>query len=65
MKDFFAFLEEKKVAVIVGYIVFMILFYFIGIPRQSFGAFIVSFLIVTLAYLVFVFFFKKILFDKK
>jgi hypothetical protein len=65
MKDFFAFLEEKKVAVIVGYIVFFVVFFLINIPKMSFFGYLLAFVVVTLFYLICVYAIKKIWFDKK
>jgi hypothetical protein len=65
MKDFFAFLEEKKVAVIVGYIVFFVVFFLINIPKMSFFGYLLAFAVVTLFYIICVYAIKKIWFDKK
>lgn len=65
MKNFIAWIDEHKVPVIVSYAAFMVLFYFLGLPKQSFGAFIVSFLGVTLFFIAALFVVKTIWFDQK
>lgn len=65
MKDFIEFLEEHKTAVIVGYLVFFVVFFLINIPKLSFLSYLVAFVVVTLFYLLVVYFVKTIFLDKK
>lgn len=65
MKKFIEWVSDHRVTVIVSYVAFMVLFYFFGIPKQSFGALVVSFLGVTLFFVVFLYALKKLWFDRK
>lgn len=55
--------KEKKI-VGIAYVIFMVLFYFIGIPKQTLGGFVVSFLAVTAFFALCVFLVKKLYIDK-
>jgi hypothetical protein len=56
------FTAKEKIAVAVGYVLFMILFYFIGIPgHRSFLGYAVPFLVVSAFYAFGVYFVKKFL----
>lgn len=54
--------DEKKI-VGIAYVVFMILFFFIGIPKLSFGAFVVAFLGVTAFFALAVYLIKRFYID--
>jgi len=55
--------KEKKI-VGIGYAVFLLLFYFIGIPRAKFGTYVLGFIVVSAFYAALVYFVKKHLIDK-
>lgn len=53
------FTKNEKLIAAIGYVVFMVLFFFLGIPKVSFVTFIVGFVVLTGLYALLVYFFKK------
>jgi hypothetical protein len=65
INDFIDWVVEHKVAVIVANVVFLVVFFFINIPRLSFFQYVFAFLVVELFFAAAMFFLKTIWFDKK
>ena len=65
MKEFVEFIKENKVAVGIANVIFLVLFYFVNIPKASFLTYVIGFLVVEAFFLAMVYFVKRVFIDGK